>query len=334
MPNGTRRVLAAGAAVVPGAIVHGMGHVVAGQTPIGLRLLAMEAAGAGLVVGGLGGLAATGASRRYIEPLVLMTVTGAGLLVVPLLADLYGVLAPPGGTGSAPAALPLVETQLGLRYIHDPTFSYRALLGQSVDVRWKWLRVMPSGWFALDDANSRLRLLAGARFFGPGTSGSEAGGDVTSLDLEAAVTDHRYTSDGFAITTAELSVQGRLDLAHVAPTLRGSFAELGWGAALETHRYFGRGAEGNQLLLARFAFGAYFGHEGYPRGEGMVYYDHRHDDYAAGLKMTGLGSGVAGHFGLEGRMYFDEQWGVLLDAQVGSAWLGGLSLLFRQGGKQ
>jgi len=50
--------------------------------------------------------------------------------------------------------------------------------------------------------------------------------------------------------------------------------------------------------------------------------------------MTGLGSGVAGHFGVEGLMYLDKRWGLLVDAQVGSAWLGGISLLFRQGGRQ
>jgi hypothetical protein len=63
-----------------------------------------------------------------------------------------------------------------------------------------------------------------------------------------------------------------------------------------------------------------------------LYYDHRHDGFAAGLKMTGLGSGVAGHFGMEGRLYLDSQWGLLLDAQVGSAYVAGLSILFRHGG--
>ena len=69
-------------------------------------------------------------------------------------------------------------------------------------------------------------------------------------------------------------------------------------------------------------------------GEARVYYDHRHDGYAAGLILTGLGSGVAGHFGLDLRGYFSETFGLRLDAQVGSSQIVGLSLLIRQGNQQ
>jgi hypothetical protein len=331
--SGPRRALAAGAAVVPGLLVHGAGHLVAGQTATGLRLLAIEGAGFGMLAGGLGLLAVTGASRRFAGPLVLMTATGGGLFLLSAVADLYGVLAPDGGLGAPPAAMPWVETQLGLRYVYDPTFSYRSFVAQAVDLRWRSLRLMPSAWFALDDANARIRVLGALRFFGPQASGGGAAArDGSFLELETAGTHHRYASDGFSITTGEVSLQGRLDLARLAPTLRGAFAEMGWGVALEAHRYHGIATEGNELLLARFAFGAYLGHEGYPRGEAALYYDHRHDGFAAGLKMTGLGSGVAGHFGMEGRLYLDPQWGLLLDAQVGSAYVAGLSVLFRHGG--
>jgi hypothetical protein len=60
-----------------------------------------------------------------------------------------------------------------------------------------------------------------------------------------------------------------------------------------------------------------------------LYYDHRHDDFAAG--QPGLGSGALGHFGLDGRWFMDERWGLLLDAQAGSALVIGASLLMRQG---
>jgi hypothetical protein len=79
-------------------------------------------------------------------------------------------------------------------------------------------------------------------------------------------------------------------------------------------------------LLASFGFGMYLDHRG---SELLLYYDHRHDDYAAGLKITGLGSGVAGHFGTASRVYFDDSWGVGLDAQIGSAAVVSLSALFR-----
>ena len=62
----------------------------------------------------------------------------------------------------------------------------------------------------------------------------------------------------------------------------------------------------------------------------IAYYDHRRDDLAAGLKVPGIGAGYLGHVGLEAKAYFFESWGVLLDAQLGSAAIAGLSLLYRR----
>jgi hypothetical protein len=75
----------------------------------------------------------------------------------------------------------------------------------------------------------------------------------------------------------------------------------------------------------------YIGWPGSPRGEITLYYDHRHDDFAAGLKTPGLGSGVAGHFGAEAHLFVSNHWGVAAEAAVGSAYLTGLSILFRHG---
>ena len=61
------------------------------------------------------------------------------------------------------------------------------------------------------------------------------------------------------------------------------------------------------MLLARFGFGMYLGDPAERGGEVVVYYDHRHDDFAAGLKLTGLGSGIPGHFGAEARYYFGHR---------------------------
>ncbi|WP_437876812.1 hypothetical protein [Sorangium sp. So ce513] len=327
-----RRALAATGAVIPGLVVHGTGHLLLGEKRTGLSLMALGGAGTGLVVGGLGGAAVSGASRRVIAPIVLTTVAGAGLFGISLLADLYGVLAPEGGTGSPVAVLPWVETQLGVAYVHDPTFAYRSFLVPGMDLRLRSLRLSGSGWFALNDDNARLRGEAAYRFLGPGTPDGPRAADGSFLELEAAITHHRYTSDGFSITTGEVTLQGRLDLAHIGPTLRGSFAEMGWGIGLEAYRYGRRPIEGNEILTPHFAFGMYLGHEGYPRGEAKVVYEHRHDGYAAGAKITGLGSGVPGHLGLQGRLYASPRWGLLADVQAGSAYVGRLSLLLRPGG--
>jgi hypothetical protein len=90
-------------------------------------------------------------------------------------------------------------------------------------------------------------------------------------------------------------------------------------------------ADVEDLLLARFGYGMYIGRIGGPRGEMTLYYDHRHDEFAAGLKTGGLVSGVAGHFGIAAHLYVSDHWGLAAEAAVGSAYVTGLSVLFRHG---
>ena len=73
---------------------------------------------------------------------------------------------------------------------------------------------------------------------------------------------------------------------------------MGVGIALQAYAYDTSAASADigELLLARFGYGMYIGRRGGPRGEVSLYYDHRHDDFAAGLKTAGLVSGVAGSF--------------------------------------
>jgi hypothetical protein len=88
------------------------------------------------------------------------------------------------------------------------------------------------------------------------------------------------------------------------------------------------------LLLAHMGFGVYVGQRAAMApsgGEFELYYDHRHDGFAGGLKLRGLGSGAAGHLGLAGHYYVSEAWGLRALAEVGSAWVLGLSALLRVG---
>ena len=82
------------------------------------------------------------------------------------------------------------------------------------------------------------------------------------------------------------------------------------------------------LLLARFGFGVYFGN-GARSGEAQIYYDHRHDDFAAGMGVAGIGSGVLGHVGISGRYFFSPSWGVTALAELGSAVVVGASACYR-----
>jgi hypothetical protein len=117
--------------------------------------------------------------------------------------------------------------------------------------------------------------------------------------------------------------------------LQGAFAEFGMGYALARVSYDLRGADvpggTDTVLLGSFGFGALLRGKAAPGSEVKVYYDHRHDTFAAGLIMPGLGSGVLGRFGAEGRWFFSERVGVLAEVQAGSALLGGFSLILRDG---
>ena len=325
--------MSAAAAFVPGLVVHGAGHFVTGQTRPGFALLGAEGIGLALILAGLGGTAATGATRRFIAPMVLGIATGAAFFFLPALADIYGTLAPEGGTGSPLLVLPTLESHLGVAYVHDPNFTYSLFLNPGLDVRLRSFRLSTTAYFALDDSNARARAAVAYRFFGPGPRGSAKTKDGSYLEAEFAMTHHAYTSNGFSVTTGEINLAGRLDLERVGPTLKGSFAELGLGIAYAAHHYDGIGTEVNDLLTPRFAFGMYMGHVGYPRGELMAYYDHRHDGFAGGFKSRGLGSGIAGHLGLAGRVLATRTWGLTFDASAGSAYVGQLGVLVRYGGQ-
>ncbi|HEX6245763.1 MAG TPA: hypothetical protein VFZ61_32790, partial [Polyangiales bacterium] len=82
------------------------------------------------------------------------------------------------------------------------------------------------------------------------------------------------------------------------------------------------------MLLARFGFGVYVG-SGPRSGEAQLYYDHRHDDFAAGLGVKGIASGPLGHFGLSGRYYVTQAWGASALIELGSAVVAGLNLCYR-----
>lgn len=314
--------------------MHGTGHFVAKQPQTARRLLAMEGIGVATLIGSVGGIAGLGAARRYAAPLIHLTISGAGFFALSALSDIYGVLAPSGGTGSPFRMPPWFEAELGVRRVENPSFAFHTFAVQGADLRLGSFHLSQSAWFALDDPNSRFRVLGGYRFFGPTPSrAASSARDGSFFDLETALTHHRYTSHGFSVTTAEASLSGRLDLQHIGPTLQGAFAELSLGAGIEDTHYSGLGDDGGEILLGRFAFGLYMGHQGYPRGEAALYYDHRHDGFAAGLKTNNVGSGPLGHFGALSRVYLSPHFGVLVDAQMGSAAVLGVSLLIRQGGR-
>ena len=67
-PGPVRRAVAIGASVVPGVVVHGSGHWVAGRPRAARRLLLLEGIGLGAFLGGGLTLVLTGANRYVVGP--------------------------------------------------------------------------------------------------------------------------------------------------------------------------------------------------------------------------------------------------------------------------
>lgn len=321
------RGFAAGAALAPGLVLHGAGHYVLGERRTAYRLLAAEGVGLGLLGASIGGLAATGASRRLVGPLIGLGIAGAMLTVGSWLADVYGVLAPEGGLGRPQLRLPSTEARLGWRYVHDPTASYGSFVVPGARFAFSSFWVDAEAWVATDAPNARFSLLGAWRAFGP--RADRRATDGSRVDVVLGARHHRHGDGDFSVTTVEAMVDARYDLGRLGRTLRGAFVELGLGAGLEIYRFFGRDTDGNEILLGRFAFGTYLGDPDEAWGEVRGYYDHRHDGFAAGVKLPGVGSGALGHFGLAARLMPSASWGLDLDLAGGAAWVAGASLVYR-----
>jgi hypothetical protein len=323
--------LAGGLAVVPGFLVHGAGAFATGDRKAARRLLISEAVGLGALVGGGTLLAVTGTSRRMIGVVAPITIAGFGLFMLSWLADVYAATTGGRPDARAPSFVPRYDAELGYAYVHDPQFRYGSFVTLHGDWRAHDVRVSPDAWVALDDDNQRFTLELAYRPWG--RTARRAARDGSYAELATAFRYHRFGSDDFAVLTPYWWLQGRYDLARVAPSLAGAFVEGQLGAGLELYDFQVSGSKlgdnGFGLLLTRFGFGTYFG-DG--RGELFTYYDHRHDDFAAGLGVQGIGSGILGHVGLRGHYFITPQWGVSGLAELGSALVTGLAVRYRSVG--
>ncbi len=323
-------LLPASLAVFPGFFLHGTGAFVLGERTTARRLALTEAAGLAAFLAGGSLLAVTGTSRRLIGVLAPVTIAGFGLFMLSFLADVYA--ASSGGRDAhAPNFVPKVDAQAGYAYVYDPQFAFRSFLTLHADLRANAFRASPQAWVALDDNNQRFQLEFAYRALG--RTEHRSARDGSFLEFVTGVRYHRFQTEGFAVLTPAWYLDGRFDLERMGESLRGSFVEGHLGAGLELYDFrvpgstLGDNATG--LLLARFGFGVYFGDGGRNSGEASVYYDHRHDDFAAGLGVSGIPGGILGHFGLRGHYFFTRAWGLSGLVEVGSALVTGLSLRYR-----
>jgi hypothetical protein len=323
--------------VVPGLVLHGSGQLALGQTTTAKNLMLMEGVGLGLFLTGGLTVVFTGASRYFVAPAATLAIAGFGLFSTSYLADVYGSVATDQGAVPSRFRAPARwETEIGYRRIQDPEFAYRDFLVERLSRQLGPLRLNPSGWFSLRGDTARYRLETQYRLLG--NTSDPRPRDVSFLDVTLGFVHQRHSPEHFTKSSAELSLDGRYDLTRLGPTLRGAFVELGAGYAIGRIDYNLQGLKVphdiEHLLLGRIGFGVTLRGQSAPGSDVLIYYDHRHDDYVAGLKLTGIPSGIAGHFGLLARWFFTESIGVALDIQAGSAYLAGASLLFRSSSRR
>jgi hypothetical protein len=327
-----RRAAAVGASIVPGVLIHGAGHWVAGERRVARRLLLIEGIGLGAAVTAGVPLVLTGASRHSIAAPIALLVSGVGVAAISWMADIYGASGA-GCTRKTPALPAPIEVELGYGHVYEPRFDYRSFAVASASAELGAFRIAPSAWVGLDDDNQRLRLEGGYRL--AGRSARWPTGDASSLEVVSAATHHRYPDDGFAVSTGELSLAGRLDMRRIGDSLAGSFADLSVGLAGEVTNYYtpGAGADLGQMLLARFGYGIVIGHPGGLHGEATLYYDHRRDTFPGGISPgSGPGSGFMGFFGAEALLYVGPRWGVRARVEQGAASVAHIGLVTRFGG--
>ncbi|MCE9668765.1 hypothetical protein LY474_13150 [Myxococcus stipitatus] len=321
------QVLPAAVSVVPGLLFHGLGPLVAGDGRTAGRLFAMEGTGLGLIALGGVPIALTGASRRTIAPLYAVTLAGFSVFGISALANLYAVASPAFDPGVPAASLPPLELEMGYQYVSDTSFDYDHFVTLGGVARFDEVKLEATARFAPDEGNTQVR--AGGAYRLLGASERQRGGaDGSSLDAELFGLFHRFPSEGFTVGGGEVGLRGRYAMARVSPSLAGSFAEASIGLSLQGYSYMGPVDDGNlhEQLLFTFGYGVWLGRGGPLRGEAMLYYDHRKDGFAGGLRT--FGGGVVGNFGLRGRALLDERWGVAAEMQAGGALVGRLSLIY------
>ena len=328
-----RRSVALTTAVLPGILVHGLGHMVAGRWETGLGLFLTELYGVSLITMGAMGSATTGASRDLIWFFASSILVGLHLLASTYVADIYGLAVPLKHQRTGMAHTPRLQLEGGYGYIMDPSFSYRHLGLVKADWYWKGLRVSPNMMIALNDDNQRLELNVAWRFLGPRPHKQDSVKDSSMLEIEWISSFHRFGTEGFASIATGLALRSRLEMHHLDTALKGSFVYLRLGYAFQWSdlQLENLDADLNSLLLVSFGFG--FRIPGlYPGSEFKFTYQHRNDDFTAGMKLESIVNGTAiGHPGIDALLFFQSSWGIRLTFQLASGYLARAYFVYRFG---
>ena len=331
------------AAVFPGFLLHGSGTWLQGRTLTTERLLLLEAAS--LLAIGVGGLFIyeTGYARSWAGPATLTVATGTGALSSSFLANLYAAWAPPQGRGEPARRLPLLVSALGYLHVSDPHLDDRHFLTTELDGRLGPWHLLLDAAQSPSPGNQQLTLSSGYRVLGPRAAATSAP-DGSYLEPQLGFSSHRFDGLGFVSRVLQLDLEGRLDAPRLLGDVHGGFFQAAAGLARRWLVFDVPGAQAtdaSSLLILHMGFGLYLGRRGaaasgaqqaaLPGGELELYYDHRRDGFAGGLKLPGPASGTAGHLGARAEYFLSESLGVRVLAEGGSSWVLGGSGLLRWG---
>jgi hypothetical protein len=320
-----RRAAAIAAAIVPGAVVHGLGSWIVGDRRTARRLAVAEGGGMGLLLAGGLPLVLTYASRRVAAPAIPVTFAGAAVLTTSWLADIWSAA---GGADIAgyPRARAPWQVEAGAVWTPDPLFRenlYGRVGGAATLGR---LRLAP--WLMTASANRSTRFGADVSWR---IAGSPATGalldDGSRVEVQASGLAHYHDDDDLWLVTSALALHGRLDGATLSPGTAGMFAEAELGLGLEVTRYSGRDTDVSDLLVGRFGAGAYLG-DG--RGEWSLWYNHRRDGLAGGF-VAGRAAGFLGSVGTSAEVNVVGPWSATAELELGSNWVASLGVRFRGG---
>jgi hypothetical protein len=316
-----RRALAIAAAIVPGVVLRGTGSYLVGERRTARRLFWVGAIGLGALALGGGAVGFTG-GHPYTMPGVPLAVGGTGLFMSSWVADVVVATgARPFGSPRAPAPW---SVEAGTTYARD-AHRRRALVraaGRLVVGRVE----LGAGGYA-DTGGDAVEGLAEARVRVTGAPWTGADvADGTRLWLRAGVRYRDDDGDLVEVLTPEVEAAVRVDLPRIDPRLAGMFVEGSTGIGLARVAYPNGATDHDSLLLARFAWGAYLGR----RGELAVFYDHRRDLVAGGIAAW-RAAGFVGHVGATADVRITGRWAVTGAIELGSAWVGSLSVRFQGG---
>ena len=331
------------AAVFPGVLLHGFGTWLQGRQTTAERLLVLE--GASLLALALGGLVIyeTGAARDLAGPSMLTIAAGAGTFGSSFLASLYATWAPPAGWGEPQRRLPGLVSALGYTYVADAQLDDHHFMTARVDGRLGPWRVGFDAAISPSPGREQLAARAGFRWLGP-RAARRLARDGSYLEPRIGVVSQRFERYGFVTRGLEAALEGRLDTERWLPDVHGAFFQATVGLARHWTEFDVPGTnvtEPSDQLLVRSGFGVYIGARSLtaspalagalPGGEVEVYYDHRRDGLAGGIKTLGPSSGFAGHVGLRAEYYPSAEWGVDATIERGSTWVLGSAVSFRTG---